>query len=571
MPPIPNLALAIKALISFVVLGISITAINAVGFSNNVYTKGPTGTLYTPPVSPPAVEFGQSSDCPACLLVNLDNVRVAPTPTLPLKISWAAPSMVRPKLSPTLVAPPPGTTSTAPSLVSNLSKAEEFTLWCKVSSPFIFRGDAAWMIVGGIFLIFFLTASTYLLLHRLPSLKSYLTKAKDIGRGILSQGQLAPKAKQSLEILMAILHGRLADLSILALAIFRHMELPYDPELERHSEWKAATKQRLLNEANARLNEIFWEWQVAEEKRSSDWQAAEKKRILDKTNALIQEHAREYVQQEKMKIFRKVTDIIDNHRRDPKTMRSELHKLWDAEFDQVSTSETTSQGEVQQPKTDQRLPNLESTPKQKEEAGEAQQPEAAQADSEQAAELNKKHEEAAAPKSELANESAKATPEAEKDGAEAHQSQVLSELGADTSHPKECGDEGEARGSEHADRLAEQTTNLDDDEENPNVQQSEGAHVSQALAVKLEESADDVQSQRPEDSDGGFTKQTQTDAEEGTRVPENQKIGPKDEGDEGHQVTEDVREQDDNESATRRALTEELEGKSLLLEKVAPG
>lgn len=427
------------------------------------------------------------------------------------------------------------------------------------------------MIVGGIFLIIFVTASTYLLLHRLPSLKSYLTKAKDIGRGILSQGQLAPKAKQSLEILMAILRGRLADLSILALAIFRHMELPYDPELERHSEWKAATKQRLLNEANARLNEILWEWQVAEEKRSSDWQAAEKKRILDKTNALIQEHAREYVQQEKMKIFRKVTDIIDNHRREPKKMRSELHKLWDAEFDQVGTSDTTSQGEAQQPENDQRLPNLEFTPKQKEEEGEARQPEVAHADSEQAAELNEKHEEAAAPKPELANESAKVTPKVGKNGAEAHQSPELSELGADTSHPKECGDEEEARGSEHADRLAEQTKNLDDDGKKPDVQQSEGAHVSQNLAVELEESADDVQSQRPGDSDGGFAKRTQTDAEEETRVPQNQNTGPKDEGDEGDPVIEDVREQDDNESATRRALTEELEGKSLLLEKVAPG
>ena len=571
MPPIPSLALAIKALISFVVLGVSITAINAVGFSNNVYTKGPTGTLYTPPVSPPAVEFGQSFDCPACLLVNLDNVRVAPTPTLPLKISWAAPSMIRPKLSPTLVAPPPGTTSTAPSLVSNFSKAEEFTLWCKVSSPFIFRREAAWMIVGGIFLIIFLTASTHLLLHRLLSLKSYLTKVKDIGRGILSQGQLAPKAKQSLEILMAILRKRLADLSILALAIFRRMELPYDPELERHSEWKAATKQRLLNEANARLNEIFWEWQVAEEKRSSDWQAAESKRILDKTNAQIQEHAREYVQQEKMKIFRKVTDIIDNHRRYPKEMRIELHKLWDAEFDQVSTSDTTSQGEAQQPKTDQRLPNLESTPKQKEEAGEAQQPEAAHSDSEQAAELNEKHEEAAAPKPELANESAKVAPDVGKDGAEAHQSQKISELEADTSHPNENGDEGEARGSDHADRLAEQTKNMDDDEEKADVQQSEGTHVSQALAVELEESADDLQSQRPEYSEGGIAERTQTDAEEETRVAQNQNIGPKDEGDEGSPVIEDVRKQDDNESAIREALSEELEGKLLLLEKVAPG
>ena len=302
----------------------------------------------------------------------------------------------------------------------------------------------------------------------------------------------------------------------------------------------------------------------------SDWQAAEKKRIFDKSNAHIKERSREHVQQEKMKIFRKVTGIIDKHHRDPTKMKSELHKLWDAEFGQVGTSDTTSQGEAQQPKTDQRLPNMKPTSKQKKEEGEAQQPEAAHADSEQAAEVNEKHEEAAAQKPKLANESAEVTPGVEEDRAEAHRSQEISELGADMSHPKENGDEGEARGSEHADGPAVQTENLNDNEQKAEVQRSEGAHVSQNLAVELEEGRDDGQSQRPEDADGGSERRVQIDAEEETRVSRTQNMGPKDEGNEGNPPIEDVREQDDNESATRRALNEELQGRSFLSGKVAP-
>ena len=558
MPPIPSLALAIKALISFVVLGVSITAINAVGFSNDVYTKGSTAIFFTRPVSPPAVEFGQSSDCPACLFVDLDNVRLVPTPTLPLKISWAAPSMVRPKLSPTSIAPSPGNTSTAPILPSNFSKAEEFTLWCKKLSPSIFRRDAAWIVVGGIILVTFVTASTYIILHRLPSLRSYLGNAKDIGRSILCQGQLASKTEQSLAILMALLRERLAGPTILAFAIFRHLELSYYIELERRSEWKATMKQRSINEGNARLNDIFWEWQVAEEKRIADWQAVEKKRILDKVNANINEHAREYVQQEKMTIFRKVAVVVDKHRRGTaKEMRSELHILWAAEFDQVDTSDKISQGGAQQARTDQRLPIMESTSKQKREEGEAQQPKPAYTDSEQAAEVNEKHEEVVAPKKD--------------DGAEAHQSQTVSELGTDMSRPTESLDGAKSRGSEHPYCATEQTRKLDDDGKKADVQQSEGAHVSQNLAVKLEEGRDDRLPQRPEDADEESEGRAQIDAEEGTRVPRNQNMGPKHEGNEGDPVIEDVREQADKELATWSALNKELEGSSDVLEKVAPG
>ena len=575
MPLIPSLALAIKALISFVVLGVSITAINAVGFSNDIYTKGSTGIFFTPPVSPPAVEFGQSSDCPACLFVDLDNLRLAPTPTLPLKISWTAPSMVQPKLSPTSIAPPPGNISTAPTLVSNFSKAEEFTLWCKKLSTSIFRRDAAWIIVSGVFLTIFVTTSTYLSLHRLPLLRSYLRNAQIIGRSILSQGQLALEAKQSLAILMALLRERLAGPTILAFAIFRHLELSYYIELERRSEWKAAMKQRFMNEANERLNDIFWEWQVAEEKRMSDWQAVETKRIRDKANALIQEHAREYVQQEKVKLFLKVTGIIDNHRRVPTRMRSELHKLWAAEdFDRVCTSDTTSQGEVQQPDTDQRLPFTENTSEQEKKEGEAKQAKAADADGDQAAEANQKHEEAATPKSELATVSAEVTPEVGEDGAEAHQSQKLSGLGADMSRPKENVDEGEARGFEHTYGPTEQTVHFDDDdddEKKADVQQSEGALVSQNLAVKLEEGRDDGQSQQRDDADGKSEERAQIDADEETRLPRIQNMGPKDEGNEGDPVVEDVRQQADNELARWRALNKEQEGRSVVLEKVAPG
>ncbi|KAM0802894.1 hypothetical protein BDR22DRAFT_903822 [Usnea florida] len=342
MPPVPNLALVIKALISFVALGISITTINAVGFSNEIYTRRSTGTLFTPPESPPAAEFGQSSDCPTCLFVDLDDVQLAPTPTLPLKISWAAASMVRHKPSPTSIAPPP---ENAPTLVPNASKAEEFTLRCKKLSTSFFKIDAAWIIVGGISLTIFVTASTYTSLHRLPSLSSYLGNAKDIGRRVLSQGQLASKGKQLLAILMALLRERLSGPTILAFVIFRHLQLSYYIELERRSELKAAMKQSFIDEANARLHDILWEWQVAEEKRTADWQAVETKRILDKTNAHIEEHARKHVREQKKIIFLKLTEIIDKHRQFPTTMRSELHKLWAVEFPHVDRG-------VQQPKFD---------------------------------------------------------------------------------------------------------------------------------------------------------------------------------------------------------------------------
>ena len=570
MPPIPNLALVIKALISFVALGISIATINAVGFSNEIYTRRSTGTLFAPPESPPAVEFGQSSDCPTCLFVDIDNVQLAPTPTLPLKISWAAPSMVRPKLSPTSIAPPPENINTAPTLVSNASKAEESTIWCKKLSTSISRKDAAWIIVGGIFMTIFVTASTYTSLHRLPSLRSYVGNAKDIGRSILSQGQLASKGKQSLAILMALLRERLSGPTILAFVIFRRLQLSYYIELERRSERKAAIKQSFINEANARLHDILLELQGAEEKRMADWQAVETKRILDKTNAHIKEHARKHVREQKKIIFLKVTEIIDKHRQFPNRMRSELHKLWAAEFNQVDTSDTISQGEVQQPKTDQRHSTMESTSKHKREEEEAQQPKAAHTDSEQAAEVNAKHQEAVAPKSQRPNISAEVTPQVKEDGAEAHQSQTVSELGADMSRPKENVDEREVQGPEHEYGPSEQTKNLDDDEKKADVQQSEGANVSQNLAAMLEEGRDDRKSQRPEYADGESEGRVQSDAEEETRVPRNQNMGPKHEGNGEDPIVEDVREQAENESATRKALFKELKGGSVVLEKVAP-
>ena len=389
---------------------------------------------------------------------------------------------------------------------------------------------------------------------------------------MLSQAQLALEAKQSLAILMAILRGRLAGPTILALAILRHMDLSYYIELERRSEWKVAMKQRFINEGNARLNDILWEWQVAEEKRMADWQVVEKKRIRDKANANIQEGAREYVQQEKMKIFLRVTAIIDKHRRVPTIMRSELHKLWAAEeFDRVCASGKISQGEVQQSENDQRLPATETTSEQEKKEGETQQPKAGHADGEQAAEANEKHEEAVAPKSEVASVSAEVTPQVKDDGAEAHQSQTVSKLGTDMSRPTESLEEGEARGSEHPYSATEQTRNMDDDGKKADVQQSEGAHVSQNLAVKLEEGTDDGQFQRRENADGEPEERAQIDAEEGTRVPRNQNMGPKHNGNEGDPVIEDVYEQADNKSARRRALEKGVEGRPVVLENVALG
>ena len=304
----------------------------------------------------------------------------------------------------------------------------------------------------------------------------------------------------------------------------------------------------------------------------ADWQAVQKKRILDKANANIKEHSREYVQVEKVKLFLKVVDIIDSHRQVPTRMRSELHKLWAAEeFDRVCTKDTISQGEAQQPKSDQRLPATEITSKQKKEEGEAQQPKAAHADGEQGGEANEKHGEAAAPKSELANVLGEVTPQVKEDGAEAHQSQTVSELGADKSRATESLDEQEARGSENAYVPIQQTRNLDDDEKKAEVQQSEDAHVSQNLAFKLEEGRDDGQSQRPEHTDRESEELKQIDAEEETRVPRNQNMGPKHEGNGGDPVIEDVGKQADNESATWRAPNSELEGRSVVLEKVAPG
>ena len=419
------------------------------------------------------------------------------------------------------------------------------------------------------FLTIFVTALTYLSLHRLPSLRSYLGNAKDIGRSILSLGQLASEEKPSLAVLMALLRERLAGPTILAFAIFRHLELSYYIELERRSEWKATMKQSFVNEGNARLNDIFWEWQVAEEKRMSDWQAVETKRILDKTNAHIKEHAREHVQLEKVKLFLKVTGIIDKHRRVPTRMRSELHKLWAAEeFDQVCTSDTISQGEAQPPKTDQRLSAKEITCEQEKKEGEAQQPKAAHTDSEYAAKASEKQEEVAVPKPELTKILAEVTPEVEEDRTKAHQSEKILDLGADMSRLKEGLDEGEARGFEHAYGPTEQTKTLDDDEKKADVQQSEDAHVSQDLAVKLEEARNDGQSQRPEDAYGESEERKQIDAEEETSVPRIQNMGPGHEGNEGNPDIEDVRKQNENESARWRALNKELEGRSVVLEKL---
>lgn len=128
--PVAHIAMVLRAVLAFVaVLGVAtVSGVTVVEFPSN-YLNDPTLSPLSPLSQPLAVELGSnlgSASCPTCLFTDLDDNMLdyygrpidveklldeTPTPTLPLKISFAAPSKFRLKPTPA----PPENTEAVPS------------------------------------------------------------------------------------------------------------------------------------------------------------------------------------------------------------------------------------------------------------------------------------------------------------------------------------------------------------------------------------------------------------------------------------------------------------------------
>lgn len=312
MPPIPvaNMAMVLRAVLAFVAFEVTImTAVTVVGFSIDYYNNGSIDPPLPPPKHSMAVEFDSNSgygSCPTCLLVNSDddlldylgsslhfdvqNLRHnTPTPTMPLKTSYAAPFILQPKPTPTPPATPevllplvPTFPTPASAPFSNpivpppgASKFEILLIRCQnllrhmvdilhstdVPISRVTKQQASgtiWVIVCGMTWAILATAMTNFLLHRLNFRKSYWTKFEGLSKVTSSQGivRLASKEDQSLETLMAILRGNSADPNTLVLAIHRHMVNYINDEEARRAEWRAVEKAKLNRMANREFKRL---------------------------------------------------------------------------------------------------------------------------------------------------------------------------------------------------------------------------------------------------------------------------------------------------------------------------
>ena len=199
MPPITaaQVVRVAQAFLPIVTGTLGVASVAVVGLSS-VHNSGIYKTPFAPPQSSVAVRFGQNSGseaCPTCLLANSDQtyrgrqldvqqlLNEKPTPTLPLKISFAAPSSLRPKPTPTpQLPPPPSNTAPASSSFSKLVTprpgASKLTLWSRNLFRYIAvsahaldftvsraKEQQAWMVIGCgiIWSLFTATTVSYLL------------------------------------------------------------------------------------------------------------------------------------------------------------------------------------------------------------------------------------------------------------------------------------------------------------------------------------------------------------------------------------------------------------------------
>ncbi len=229
MPPVPaaQMAMVLKAALTSVAFGLGIMAVvKAVGFAND-YPNGPTESPITSLHHSLAVKFeaGSGSEpCPTCLFIGSDddllnyNGRLidvqqlfseAPTPTLPLKVSFAAPSTLHPEQTPNpqttskaILEPKLTTTELVSSLLSQqklpppgASKPQIVLVWCQ--NLFRYIGEIvtttsvsslraikqqAWGIACGIMGSISVAATVNTFLPRLNFWNSHWTKGKDLGK-----------------------------------------------------------------------------------------------------------------------------------------------------------------------------------------------------------------------------------------------------------------------------------------------------------------------------------------------------------------------------------------------------
>ncbi len=289
MPPIPaaHMAMILKAALYFVAFGLTImAAVKSVGFADDYHNR-PTQSSITSLHHSLAVKLqpGSGSEpCPTCLFIGSDDGRLidvqqlsseAPTPTIPLKVSFAAPSTLHPEQTPN-----PQTTSkailesklTTTEMVSSLfsqqilpppgaSKLQIILVWCQnlfryigeivnTTSVSILRAikQQAWGIACGIMGTVSVAATVNTFLPRLNFWNSHWTMGKDLGKVTSSQtkAQLATKANRLLKKIMAIVHENFPDSNTMMSAVQRIL-VEYVNGTEAHIEKTLAKEKAWLN------------------------------------------------------------------------------------------------------------------------------------------------------------------------------------------------------------------------------------------------------------------------------------------------------------------------------------
>ncbi|KAF6218733.1 hypothetical protein HO133_005275 [Letharia lupina] len=299
MPPIPaaHMAMVLRAVVALFVFGLGMTAVSVVGFPNDYYS----GRVHPP--LPPLDYYGGPIDVQQLL-------HDAPTPTLPLHISYAAPFNILLKSTPTTVPTPhavlfPASTTDAPASTPFLahvipppgaSKLELLLIWwqnlfryiikivCSTSVPSS-RATLwqAWGIACRIAYripwVISATATVNFFRHRLNFRKFNWTSVKGIGKAVTSKAnaQLATGTNATQNALAGMFTGiileRHQDPATMMSAMHRLLVAQYG---------NACTLKIMSEEGEARQPEVV--------KGPSNVQAdLEKRRVFDMANTHIKE------------------------------------------------------------------------------------------------------------------------------------------------------------------------------------------------------------------------------------------------------------------------------------------
>ena len=283
MPNIPfaHMAMVLRTVLAFVaVLGVTTVAgVTIVEFPND-FTRSPLPSVSQSPVVEHGPNLG-STACPTCLFADSNDnlldyhgrpidveklLDQTPTPTLPLKISFAAPfkSTLKPTPAPpekSKAVPPPEPTTAAPASPKVFDTTIPPLGNSKVQILTILRArkQQALSIACAIVSSVYFTASVLSVLSPPDFWKSCWTKGKDSGKISCSQtnAPLAMRANCLLEKLSGMIHGTSFDPNTLISEIESTLvNYVKDQEVER-AEWQAAEQQRLSNEAAIRNKEIL--------------------------------------------------------------------------------------------------------------------------------------------------------------------------------------------------------------------------------------------------------------------------------------------------------------------------